>query len=191
MKWYKYNIDEMSDSLYEKYLCMMSPQRQSRTERKTSPADRLLSVAGEMLVRRAVSELLGISEESVQLCSDKFGAPILAHSDLFVSISHSKKTAVCALSDTPVGIDIEKVRPISSRVACKTFSEKEKEYLDCNGELCGEALVRFYEIWTAKEAYAKMKGCGIMLSNTVDTTKISLDRAHFDGYVVSICTENP
>ena len=76
------------------------------------------------------------------------------------------------------------------RVATGTFSKNENEYLASDGyELSGETLVRFYEIWTAKEAYAKMTREGISLKNTIDTTTIPVKRVHFDGYVVSIVYE--
>lgn len=190
MKWYKYNIDEISEPIYEKYLGMMSPERREKLLKKAIHEDRLRSVAGELLVRRAASETLGICEEAVSLCSDERGAPALEGTGLFVSIAHSGKYAVCALSDTPVGIDIEQVRPVCGRVATGTFSKGENEYLACDGyELLGETLVRFFEIWTAKEAYAKMTREGISLKNTVDTTAIPVKRVHFDGYVVSIVTQ--
>ena len=76
------------------------------------------------------------------------------------------------------------------RVATGTFSVGENEYLGADGyELSGDTLVRFFEIWTAKEAYAKMTREGISLKNTVDTTALPIKRVHFDGYVVSIVTE--
>lgn len=190
MNWNKYNIDELTDALYERYLGMMSPERRERVARKAIREDRLRSVAGELLVRRAVSEALGICEEAVPLCSDGRGAPTLDGTGLFVSIAHSGNYAVCALSDTPVGIDIEEVRPMCGRVATGTFSVRENEYLGADGyELSGETLVRFFEIWTAKEAYGKMKGEGVTLSDTVDTTTIPVKRKYFDGYVVSIVCE--
>ena len=190
MKYYKYNINEMTDALFERYVGMMSPERREKTLKKARREDRLLSVAGEMLVRRAVSEALGICEEAVPLCSDGRGAPTLDGTGLFVSIAHSGNYAVCALSDTPVGIDIEEVRPMCGRVATGTFSVRENEYLGADGyELSGDTLVRFFEIWTAKEAYAKMTREGISLKSTVDTTAIPVKRVHFDGYVVSIVTQ--
>ena len=180
----------MTDELYERYLGMMSSERRERTTRKAIREDRLRSVAGELLVRRSAAELLGVAEDAVPLCSDGRGAPILEGTGLFVSIAHSGNYAVCALSDTPVGIDIEEVRPMCGRVATGTFSVRENEYLDADGyELSGESLVRFFEIWTAKEAYAKMTRKGISLKNTVDTTTVPVKRVHFDGYVVSIVTK--
>ena len=180
----------MTDELYERYLGMMSSERRGKLEKKAIRDDRLRTMAGELLVRRAVSEILGITEEAVPLCSDERGAPILEGTGLFVSIAHSGSYVVCAVSHTPVGIDIEQVRPMCGRVATGTFYKSECEYLASDGyELSGESLVRFYEIWTTKEAYAKMTREGISLKNTIDTTTIPVKRVHFDGYVVSIVTK--
>ena len=190
MKWYKYNIEDMTAEIYEKYLGMMDNTRRCRIERKRNHEDRLRSVAAEMLLRQALSEKFGIYEDAVRILNDERGAPYVDGENIHVSISHSGDYAVCAISDTPVGIDIEKVRPICARVAIGTFSAGEMEYLDTDGnEFSDGALVRFYEIWTAKEAYSKLDGSGISLKNTVDTTTLSVRRVHFDGYVVSIVCE--
>ncbi len=190
MKWYKYNINDMTEECYGHYLGLMDPERRERVQKKARREDRVRSVAAELLVRRAVSEILGISEGEVGLYSDENGAPRIRQEGVFVSISHSGDYAVCAVSDRPVGIDIEEIRPMCARVAIGTFSAGEMEYLSAEeNELSGETLVRFYEIWTAKEAYAKMTGNGMSLKHTVDTTTVPVRRVHFDGYVVSIVCE--
>ena len=190
MKWYKYNINDMTEECYCKYLGMMSPERRERVLKKSRQEDRLRSVAADMLLRTALSESFCTDEDDIKILEDERGAPYVDGIDVCVSISHSGDYAVCAFSHAPVGIDIEQVRPICARVAVGTFSEGETEYLGADGnELSGDALVRFYEIWTAKEAYAKMTGNGISLKHTVDTTTVPVRRVHFDGYVVSIVCE--
>lgn len=190
MKWYKTNINEITNEQYEKYLSMLCGARRARIERKAHREDRIRSVAADMLVRRAVSDIYAVDGQDVVILEDKFGAPYIEGINAHISISHSGDYAACALSDKPIGIDIEKIRPISRRVAERTFSAGELEYLGSGEELCGEALVRFYEIWTAKEAYAKMKGKGMSLHDTPDTAKLThIIREYPDGYVISISEE--
>ena len=80
------------------------------------------------------------------------GKPYVEGDPLFFSISHSKNTAVFALSDKPVGIDLEfidgkrKVESIISR-----FTDREKSEIKGN-------LPLFYENWVVKEAYIKFIG---------------------------------
>lgn len=80
------------------------------------------------------------------------GKPYVEGDPLFFSISHSKNTAVFALSDKPVGIDLEfidgkrKVESVLSR-----FTDREKSEINGN-------LPLFYENWVVKEAYIKYIG---------------------------------
>lgn len=192
MKWYKYNINDMSEELYNRYLCLMCEKRKSRIEKKTHRPDRILSVAAEMILRKALSEMFGKSEQDIVILEDERGAPYVEGIDVHVSLSHSGVYAVCAIAERPVGIDIERIRPINMRIAERTFSDGESEYLGAGGEISDEVLLRFYEIWTAKEAYGKCMGTGILLKDTTDTTKLdNIVREYFDGYVVTVIEKAP
>ena len=182
----------MSAELYGRYLSMTCGKRRQRIEKKAERDDRLRSVAGEMLVRRAVAEEYGVREEDILLLEDERGAPYIKGIDVHVSISHAGDYAVCAVADAPVGIDIEKIKPTNRRIAERTFSKRELEYLGCDGEMGDDALLRFFEIWTAKEAYAKMQGAGLSLHDTPDTQALdNVTREYIDGYVISVIEERP
>ena len=63
---------------------------------------------------------------------------------LFLSLSHTEGAALLALSDAPVGADIERVRPIPPRLG-RDFPGREET---------------FWQRWTAAEAAAKREGRG-------------------------------
>jgi len=63
---------------------------------------------------------------------------------LFLSLSHTEGAALLALSDAPVGADIERVRPIPPRLG-RDFAGGEET---------------FWRRWTAAEAAAKREGRG-------------------------------
>ena len=63
---------------------------------------------------------------------------------LFLSLSHTEGAALLALSDAPVGVDIERVRPIPPRLG-RDFAGREET---------------FWRRWTAAEAAAKRDGRG-------------------------------
>lgn len=48
----------------------------------------------------------------VQFYRTVYGKPMVTNPELNISISHCEKTWVCAVGLCPVGIDIEKIRPI-------------------------------------------------------------------------------
>ena len=81
--------------------------------------------------------------------------------DLHFSVSHSGEIFVCALSNFPVGVDIQeyKKRPDEAercrKIAARFFHFDEVDALDA------DTVSAFYIIWTAKEAYVKFTGDGI------------------------------
>lgn len=81
--------------------------------------------------------------------------------DMHFSVSHSGGIFLCALSDEPVGIDIQeyKNRPDEAercrKIAARFFHPDEVDALDA------DTVLAFYNIWTAKEAYVKLTGDGI------------------------------
>jgi 4'-phosphopantetheinyl transferase len=68
---------------------------------------------------------------------------------------------LCAVNETPVGVDIEKVRAINSSVIEHACNEDELDYVYEKGISKQESLKRFFEIWTYKEACFKFRGTGI------------------------------
>lgn len=77
------------------------------------------------------------------------------------NLSHSKNMVVCAVSNKPVGCDIEKIAAAPQKVADRFFSENEIKYLS---QFSGEEKNReFYRLWTMKESYMKMTGEGMRL----------------------------
>lgn len=109
------------------------------------------------------SKKISMSVEEVQACytCGECGKPYLkGHENIHFNISHCDGWVVCALSDRPVGIDVEKVGTTSPRMAQKMLTEKEQEYLrQYEGRAFDYAAV-FYRFWTLKESYLKWCGRG-------------------------------
>lgn len=77
--------------------------------------------------------------------------------DLHFSVSHSGPLSLCALADTPVGADVELVRPRSKGLPRYALSHREYAWYEARGG-CWED---FYTLWTMKEARVKCTGEGI------------------------------
>ena len=107
-------------------------------------------------------ELLTVSGEAqndLSICRAPGGKPYFASRDLCFSISHAKDTVAVALSDTPVGIDIEFIderRDILS-LSRRFFAPDEHKALSETGA----PLDDFFALWTKKEALAKITGEGL------------------------------
>ena len=72
------------------------------------------------------------------------------------NISHSGCYWMCAFSDRPVGLDVQKIGATPrGRLAARFFHPGEVAYLE------GMAEDAFYSVWAAKESFVKYTGTGI------------------------------
>lgn len=116
------------------------------------------------LVRRAalralVAKVAGVAPASVAVSRDARGAPVLAApGGLHVSISARGDWAALAVSDRPVGVDLEIIGP-ALEPAWNVLAKSERGAL---AALPAQDRHRaFLELWTAKEAYLKARGSGL------------------------------
>lgn len=86
------------------------------------------------------------------------GKPYLAdYAGPELSLSHSGEYVACALSDRPVGIDIQIMRPYREGIAHRYFAPSELARL----EEAQDKTIAFYELWTAKESLIKAAGLSL------------------------------
>ena len=86
-----------------------------------------------------------------------YGAPYIEGGPHF-SISHCKRGIAVAVSENPIGIDIESIRTFSPELMRKTMNEDEQ--LRITSSAIPE--VEFIRFWTQKEALLKLQGTGII-----------------------------
>lgn len=125
-------------------------------------------------------------------------------STVHFNLSHSGDYVVVAVSDSPVGIDVEHKTKCYETLAQRFFCEEEcADIMSLDTE--EERKQRFLEYWTGKEAYIKCVGEGMRIPlnsfyiqrNTCGDACISYEAArelHFgtffleEGYCVSVCS---
>lgn len=73
------------------------------------------------------------------------------------NVSHSRGLSLCALSDSPVGADIEVVRPRKPGLPRYALSDREYAWFEVRGSRWED----FYTLWTLKEALVKCTGEGL------------------------------
>ena len=88
---------------------------------------------------------------------NEYGAPSIEDGPYF-SISHCKSGIAVAVSNQPIGIDIETVRPLKVDLVKKTMNPLEQEAILS----APQPDWAFTRLWTRKEAFLKMKGTGII-----------------------------
>lgn len=199
MKFYQYNIRDLSDEKYIHYYSLMSEEKKRRVDRFRFKDDKKRTVVGEMLARQAISEWCGVSEESIVFEIAEHGKPYAKDLDIEFNISHSADMVVCAVDDNPVGVDIEKIRAVDLNTAKRIFSEEEIRYIfecipdveDYNHYLNDAVLQRFFELWTKIEAYGKLVGMGVFAeTNATAAFKTWMENGYYIAiFIKSIKTE--
>ena len=185
MKWFKRNINELTDEQYNKYFGLMIDERKKYITSLASLEKKKQSVTGEMLVKIGVSSLLNINENEITISTKNNGKPYTNVKNIHFSISHSADYAVCAIDNAPIGIDIEKIGPVNLKVIERFCNEGEIEYIKSD-----DSVNRLFEIWTAKEAAYKMLDGKIKDFKKIDTSKLNKEYFYLDNYVVCIVKEN-
>ena len=105
----------------------LSPSRKIRIDRLRRKEDKDRSLAAELLVYDLLKKHTNIV--SAQLHCKENGQPYLSGCQLHVSISHCGQTVACAISETPVGIDVERIRPIDLNICRFVCVPEETQYL--------------------------------------------------------------
>lgn len=122
------------------------------------------------------------------------------------NISHSGCLVAVALSDVPVGVDVEVPRPVRERVAEKILSDNERAYFSQSG---GDGMT-FLQMWTLKESYGKALKAGIAypmqqvellpkplskggIWQEVDCSDAAMSCFSMltENYALSVCVSNP
>ena len=107
------------------------------------------------------------------------GKPYLTNSDLCFNYSHSGYISVVAVSDTDVGVDVEKIRDINFNLKEKYFPNEDiKNNVD------------LIKAWTKKESYLKYKGIGLKGLNekTPDDLNFFFETIEND-FILCLCTK--
>jgi len=176
MKIYIYKRDrEIYMSTYYKLLNYVCKQKRISIEKIRNWDDRQESLLSNIFLRSIICNELKIKNNLINFKKNKYNKPYLKdYKNFHFNISHSGKYIVCATNNTPIGIDIEQIKPIDLAVA-KYFFTKE-EYNDILRNKSFERLQYFYSVWTLKESYIKAIGKGVSIPLSNFTIKILQDK---------------
>ena len=132
-----------------------------------------------------VKKLAAEKFNNTEIVRTEKGKPYFKYiTDLFFSISHSGDITVVAIGDTPLGVDVEKIKKADLRVI-KRFLKEEADYITEK-----DSNHRFFEIWTKKEAYLKCKGTGISGGlNSVNVLDLPFETTVYEDYMISVYRE--
>lgn len=206
VKLYVADISSLPDPLSVPEVLQTLPlERQKRIHNMKQEKSRKQSMGVGLLLQKVLA-LYHMQDSDVFV--DEHGKPKVE--GLEFSLSHSGNLVLCAVSEEPVGCDIERLREAPKGVAERYFSDAEQAYLSRFS--ADEYDRKFFRIWTMKESYVKMTGeglrvpfeayevavnkcasgwyedCAQVLRNG-ETQGCYLSSVELNGHIISICAE--
>lgn len=185
-------IDSLQIDEMDIWLTYTSPERHNFVYAKKIEVDRFRSILGDVMMLMCIMEMTYSDLPSIKIEYSKHGKPICTSHDVNFSVSHSGEYVICVADTKGVGADIERIKAVPDTLVKKIFSKDEAKWVGTSDE-------RFFEIWTAKEAYLKLIGLGIsggLKTAVVDPEAKTVNDLSYettvtdDGYIYTVVKEH-
>lgn len=184
MNWLFGKITDITNEQYAAVYSALTPSRKAHIDKMKKENDRKRSLMATYLLNEL---LLQAGKTRIKIETAENGKPFLSEKGLYISISHSDEAVVCALSETPVGIDVEKIKPVSQKLIEYVCTQKEREYvLSGTDTVDDEAEKRFFAVWTAKEAYFKKGDGAVNGIRSIDTFSFEKQAFLNEDYYITL-----
>ena len=184
--WYRHT-DNVPPGAISAARATLSADERARCERFRLARHRRDYVLAHDLLRRSLSRYDDVAPGQWQFSSTADGKPfvsgpasVVPHA-LSFNLSHTPGLVACAVARTmPVGVDVERTDRAADieQLGERYFSRLELIALNRGG---GGARLRFFELWTLKEAVVKATGAG--LSQPLRAMTFDLDQ---DGVIAFV-----
>ena len=173
LKIYMTDTEPLKDpATFERLLRLVPDERRERVMSKRQTGDRAAGLAAGLLLSMA-TESMGLPGADEYISYNAYGKPyydLAAYGEqcayrpprlpqVYFSLSHSHERAMCVVSDTECGCDVELLRPGVMRSAEAMLHPEEAAELEALGDEA-ERIKLFFRYWTVKESYVKALGCG-------------------------------
>lgn len=197
----------LEESTFFSQLNKVEEERRRKILSGNNEKVRLRSLTAGSLLHEALCRELKIAAHKqgpFEVAYTEAGKPYLpADPKLHFNLSHSGAYVCCAVSNEPVGVDIQQLTKIKEGMAERFFTEKDNQRLSVlRGE---EKKQLFFRMWSIKESYLKFTGKGMaagldsfeidwMENKIVDGKKEAACFEEYNGlpqYCLCVCMEFP
>lgn len=197
---YIFDTDELTDpEVFGRCLQRMPAYRRDKVSAYRFGRDKRLSLGAGMLLEDFVCSVTGTND----ILTEPEGRPYLAAAPgVHFNLSHSGHYAVLAVSDRPVGVDIELTHHFDDSLARFVYTDSEIEAAVAGFER-DAALTR---LWTVKESVMKQLGTGMALApkqvtviqrhparvraEGFDCSALRFTEYHTPEYALTVCSEH-
>ena len=195
------DMTQCSEQTVARLLPLVSPQRREQALRYQHTFGQFACLQSYLMLSQLLAEwgrahytplhptLYTLHPTPTFLYND-YGAPYIEGGPYF-SISHCKTAIAVAVSENPIGIDIEVIRTFKPELMRKTMSPAEQQRITSSATPDQE----FIRLWTQKEALLKLQGTGIIsdlhhaLDHTLNLSWTEISHLSPD-YICTICSMN-
>ncbi len=185
--------DTINQNTLNYLLTFVSKEKKEQINRYYFNVDKKLSLYADLIVRVIACKTFGLTNKDIDFFKSEYGKPNLNnYLNFHYNVSHTRNAIAVVVSDSQVGVDIEKIREAEFKIVNRFFTQPEIEFID---NTVAESKKRFYIVWTKKEAYIKYIGKGLYIPlnsfNVFDETiSKKMQTIVKDNYVISICGIN-
>lgn len=155
----------------------LSPYRREKLKRQKNVLARKQGLGAELLLIKALESAAPGITPPLDISCGKDGKPELVDSGISFNLSHSGNFAACALSDSPIGLDIQTERDCNSGLAEKYFTAPERRFI----EESDNKAYAFTKLWCMKESAVKHIGTGLKTPLSSFTVELERNTACLDG----------
>lgn len=148
------HMEECTEEAVQYMLPLVSAQRREQALRYKHTFGKFCCLKSWMMLNSVC--LLLLDKSPVTFLYNEHGKPYLENGPHF-SISHCKEGIAVAVSEKPIGIDIESIRKADRELVTRVMNEREQALIKAQTDPSRE----FTRIWTQKEAIVKAQGVGI------------------------------
>ena len=165
----------------------ISEQRREQALKFKHEQGQRLCVLAYLLLKQALREGYGITENPVFEYNEHGKPSIVGHPEIFFNLSHCKEAAICVVSDQPVGVDVEGIREYKESLVNYTMNDEEIAQI----KTAENPAAAFIRLWTMKEATTKLIGTGISndMKTVIDPTKYRYTTVDRQRYIYTVCED--
>ncbi len=174
--------------IYDHLLGRMSPTVRDHVLQFRFLKDRELSLCGYSLLLEGLDKYFNLKPAILDFDYSPAGKPSLkGYSSIHFNISHCDKAVACALSEHPIGVDVECVSNFTPDLIDFCMNPSEASAI----RRSDDQALSFLEYWTMKESLLKLTGEGLRddLKSVLNDTKDYQFIKHTDPQGQYVCTE--
>jgi len=180
MKYIVKNIKDINKNILDDFYDDIYELKKNRINKNNYP-----SIYAEYLLAELLKEY-NLKYRFLNFEENEFGKPYIKDHDIYYSISHSGDYVLVGIHNTPIGVDIQKIK--DNYPNPKVISKDELKY-------------NYIDIFSLKESYIKCIGSTMNhmkdVTFNLDGKTITSNQKEYDflkfksipGYVISICTK--